>query len=364
VVTNNGNTPLAGPVTIADNKVTGIVCPNVNTLGNLDNNLDLNESITCTGTYRVTQGDLNAGSVSNNATATVGGVTSTISSTTVPMGSVIMFATGTALALTTSPDPMTATVSAALTQIVVPTQTVIPTSTALPSTGGGGEPILGHAYSSIEIQDGPSCSSQSIHIKMTHGFAPDQPVEPAILTVSEEGSFHKIAEKQISLNVADSQGGANQEIAVDLDIPDAKGSYLIYIDHPQLTFDSVIMQHLPDCHGNLIDISYDIPSEDLDGIEKRPDLKVNFSLVAWGPNPGVKPPFSEDDGVAKMHLSGMDNTAKYIFWVQPADSGQFELLQNDDFLAVTSADYLVGVTFGGRTVSIPFRLVTPYLNPK
>ncbi|MCI0555405.1 MAG: LysM peptidoglycan-binding domain-containing protein [Anaerolineae bacterium] len=85
VVTNTGNTPLAGPATITDDKVTGITCPAVDTVGNLNNFLDLNESVTCTGTYSITQADLNAGSVTNNATATVGGVVSALASTTVRM---------------------------------------------------------------------------------------------------------------------------------------------------------------------------------------------------------------------------------------------------------------------------------------
>lgn len=85
VVTNTGNSALPGPVTISDDKVTGVVCPNVNTVGNLNNNLDLGENITCTGTYAISQTDLNTGSVTNNATATVGGVTSAIATSTVRM---------------------------------------------------------------------------------------------------------------------------------------------------------------------------------------------------------------------------------------------------------------------------------------
>ncbi|HET9906718.1 MAG TPA: LysM peptidoglycan-binding domain-containing protein, partial [Anaerolineales bacterium] len=74
-----------GPVTITDDKVAGVACPNVNTVGNLNNNLDFNESISCTGTYAITQNDLNAGQVTNNATASVGGVTSALASATVRM---------------------------------------------------------------------------------------------------------------------------------------------------------------------------------------------------------------------------------------------------------------------------------------
>jgi ELWxxDGT repeat protein len=86
VVTNTGNSALPGPATITDDKVTGVVCPNVNTVGNLNNDLDFNESVTCTGTYSITQADLNTGFVTNNATATVGGLVSALSTTTVRMG--------------------------------------------------------------------------------------------------------------------------------------------------------------------------------------------------------------------------------------------------------------------------------------
>ncbi len=75
VVTNTGNSSLAGPVAVSDSKTT-VTCPEVNTVGNKDNNLDQTESVTCTASYNITQADLNAGSVANNATARVGGITS------------------------------------------------------------------------------------------------------------------------------------------------------------------------------------------------------------------------------------------------------------------------------------------------
>jgi ELWxxDGT repeat protein len=83
-VTNAGNAALAGPVIITDDKVIA-TCPAVNTVGNNNNNLDLNENITCTGSYSITQADLNAGSVTTNTTATVGTVVSSLVSTTVRM---------------------------------------------------------------------------------------------------------------------------------------------------------------------------------------------------------------------------------------------------------------------------------------
>jgi uncharacterized repeat protein (TIGR01451 family) len=81
---NNGGESLSGPFVITDNIVTGITCTNPpGTLVSLG-------SFQCTGTYTITQDDLNNGSVTNTATATANGTpsvntaTSTISSLAQP----------------------------------------------------------------------------------------------------------------------------------------------------------------------------------------------------------------------------------------------------------------------------------------
>ncbi|NJC95722.1 MAG: hypothetical protein C3F07_03385 [Anaerolineales bacterium] len=84
-VRNSGSSAAAGPVAIQDNKITGINCPGLNTIGNLDGNLDLNEVLTCTATYNITQADLDAGKVTNVATATVSGIVSNQVSITVTL---------------------------------------------------------------------------------------------------------------------------------------------------------------------------------------------------------------------------------------------------------------------------------------
>jgi hypothetical protein len=84
LVTNSGDAPLLGPVTIADNKSTNESCPAVNTVGDLDAYLDPGESLTCTATYTVAAGDVTAGSVTNIASATADGVTSNTDTRTVP----------------------------------------------------------------------------------------------------------------------------------------------------------------------------------------------------------------------------------------------------------------------------------------
>ncbi|MGE5249173.1 MAG: NBR1-Ig-like domain-containing protein [Bacteroidota bacterium] len=74
-VTNTGSVSLKGPVTVTDNKIM-VLCPNLNTVGNRDNNLDPGESVVCSGSYTLTQADITAGSMTNNAAATIAGASS------------------------------------------------------------------------------------------------------------------------------------------------------------------------------------------------------------------------------------------------------------------------------------------------
>ena len=80
LVTNTGTTTLSG-VAVSDNLVTSVTCPQPS--------LAPGASETCTGTYTVTQADVDTGSVTNTATATAANpasttVTSNQSSVTVP----------------------------------------------------------------------------------------------------------------------------------------------------------------------------------------------------------------------------------------------------------------------------------------
>lgn len=100
LVGNTDVNPIPGPITVTDNKVL-VNCPEVSTVGNLDNNLDSNEAVTCTGIYTITQADIDAGSVTTLATATASGSSSATMTTTVPL-----LATR-ALTLTKTPDPLT-----------------------------------------------------------------------------------------------------------------------------------------------------------------------------------------------------------------------------------------------------------------
>jgi len=71
LVTNSGNTTLQGTLTVTDNLISNIVCPGVNAMG-----LAPGASVTCTARYWVTQADVDAGQVTNSASADLGGVTS------------------------------------------------------------------------------------------------------------------------------------------------------------------------------------------------------------------------------------------------------------------------------------------------
>jgi len=84
LVGNTSAVAIPGPVLVTDDKVL-VSCPEVTTIGNLDNNLDPNEAVTCTGTYTITQADLDAGSVTTLATASASGNTSGTITTIVPL---------------------------------------------------------------------------------------------------------------------------------------------------------------------------------------------------------------------------------------------------------------------------------------
>ena len=66
---------VVGPVLVNDDKTT-VTCESVSSVGNLDDNLDPGESVTCTSSYEVTLEDALAGSVTNTATAIMGSTSS------------------------------------------------------------------------------------------------------------------------------------------------------------------------------------------------------------------------------------------------------------------------------------------------
>ena len=79
-IRNTGTVPLPGVVNIIG---TTAICPPVNTIGNLDEFLDLDETLTCVSSYTVVQSDLDAGSITSITTADVNGTLSNAVTTTV-----------------------------------------------------------------------------------------------------------------------------------------------------------------------------------------------------------------------------------------------------------------------------------------
>jgi ELWxxDGT repeat protein len=97
VVSNNGTTRLTGPVTVTDNKVPNVICPNLNTVGNNDGNFDVGEKINCTATYTITQADLDNTFMTNTATASAGGLTSLPATATIKLNPVLSLTASTNL---------------------------------------------------------------------------------------------------------------------------------------------------------------------------------------------------------------------------------------------------------------------------
>jgi len=79
VVTNTGNTTIVDAITVSDDRISGVTCPALPVGGLLPT-----DSITCNATYSVTQADLDAGVVTNLASATDGTTTSPMTSETIP----------------------------------------------------------------------------------------------------------------------------------------------------------------------------------------------------------------------------------------------------------------------------------------
>jgi len=71
VVTNSGNTTITSPISISDSRIPNVNCPALPSGGLLPG-----ISVTCTGSDTVTQADIDAGSVTNTASATDGTTTS------------------------------------------------------------------------------------------------------------------------------------------------------------------------------------------------------------------------------------------------------------------------------------------------
>lgn len=83
LVTNTGGYPLAGPLSVSDDRG-AVTCPLLTSINEMDDYLAPGETATCSATYVVTAADVSAGFVTNTAVATVGAVQSAPDSVTIP----------------------------------------------------------------------------------------------------------------------------------------------------------------------------------------------------------------------------------------------------------------------------------------
>jgi len=81
VIQNDGKYPLKGPLTLKDDK-TAVNCPEINTTGDADGALDPGEWLACSAEYTITELDIQNGSVTNTARASMDDVDSNPASTT------------------------------------------------------------------------------------------------------------------------------------------------------------------------------------------------------------------------------------------------------------------------------------------
>ena len=81
-VTNGGSVPVAGPISVTDDKMP-VDCPDLNRVGNEDNFLDPLEILTCIASYEISEEDVRTGSVTNTARAYAEHVTSELQTLTI-----------------------------------------------------------------------------------------------------------------------------------------------------------------------------------------------------------------------------------------------------------------------------------------
>ena len=135
VVTNAGSQSLSGPVIVND-PPRQVSCPPLNTVGNLDDKLDFNESVTCTASYTPGEADRSAGSLTSRAQAIVGGATSNEASLSLSLGQDQSTATPFVQpSVTALPDETSPTANATSTELVAPpgSQTPSVAATATPA---------------------------------------------------------------------------------------------------------------------------------------------------------------------------------------------------------------------------------------
>ncbi len=105
-IQNTGVTSISGNVTMAGAAVT---CPAFNTVGNLDEVLDVGETLVCTSDYAVTQADLDNGSFQINTTANINGIDSNQVAAAIPTKVLTLTKTANPLTYDRAGQPVTYT---------------------------------------------------------------------------------------------------------------------------------------------------------------------------------------------------------------------------------------------------------------
>ena len=161
-VTNSGTVTLSGTPAISDDKIasTGMSCGAVP-----DGGLVPSASVTCSGTYTVVQGDLDAGGVTNKATASLDGVTSNEATATVPWKAPQAFTepqVSIGLAVQVAEDAGTAEVAVSLTESSLQTVTVDYATSDGTATAG-----TDYAAASATLTFAPGETEKKIRVTIT-----------------------------------------------------------------------------------------------------------------------------------------------------------------------------------------------------
>lgn len=167
VVTNTGSQSLRGPVIVND-APRQVSCPQLNTVGDLDNELDFNESVTCTAFYTPSESDRRAGSLTNRAQANVGGMISNESTFTLGQAPSTPTVEGDPGVPAASQTPSAiATVTQGTSPDLTETPALIPTATQEPSADSTGTPQViptATLLSSGNAAQGPTAAVDSVNV--------------------------------------------------------------------------------------------------------------------------------------------------------------------------------------------------------
>lgn len=271
---------------------------------------------------------------------------------------------------TPRPDPTATGVMTALpseTATSQPSRTPVPTPTITPPVAAIDDWEMALASFAVETRPG-GCGARTLSIHVNWEEPPEElQIGPANLTITRAGSGSLAHQGFLDL--------AGKPLDIELPVASLKETFLVQVDHPALTFNSVILQYLPDCSNNHIQIDYELPvlSRPLERTALTAGaLGLNWYLVTWGPSP------FDDAWIAVLVLQPQGGDRNYIYWAEEVvndDPGQTlpgQALPGqplpDNRLTVMGygcepAKVKVGVTSAGETI---FRklILAPYCHPE